>query len=118
MDFHEVFEEGVEDLKEKFDIAIYVANIETASNQTTVRINWIQLMAANAPWFMASIPTIFISTANPYHLFDVPYLSTYINGYTGNPETVEAIIRKIIGQEIFEGMSPIDPFCGDFVAKN
>ncbi|MDG4982396.1 glycoside hydrolase family 3 protein [Lactococcus lactis] len=118
MDFHEVFEEGVEDLKEKFDIAIYVANIETASNQTTVRINWIQLMAANAPWFMASIPTIFISTANPYHLFDVPYLSTYINGYTSNPETVEAIIRKIIGQEIFEGISPIDPFCGDFVAKN
>ncbi|HFU4518760.1 TPA: glycoside hydrolase family 3 protein [Streptococcus suis] len=117
MDFHEIFQEGIEDLESKFDLAFYVANIETASNQTTTRLNWIQLMAANAPWFAKSIPTIFVSTANPYHLYDVPFLSTFINAYTGNPETVNAVLKKISGQEVFEGISPIDPFCGDFVAK-
>ena len=117
MDFHEMFEEGVEDLENKFDLAFYVANIETASNQTTTRLNWIQLMAANSPWFAAAIPTIFVSTANPYHLFDVPYMSTFINTYTGNPASVEAVLRKVSGQEEFEGMSPVNPFCGDFVAK-
>ncbi|MGT2683003.1 glycoside hydrolase family 3 protein [Streptococcus porci] len=117
MDFHEMFEEGVEDLKQKFDLAFYVANVETASNQTTTRLNWIQLMAANAPWFASSLPTVFVSTANPYHLFDVPYLSTFINAYTGTPETVTAVLHKIVGQEDFEGVSPIDPFCGDFLAK-
>lgn len=54
-------------MKEKFDLALYIANIETASNQTTTRLDWIHLMAADAPWFMKAIPTIFISTANPYH---------------------------------------------------
>ncbi|WP_161980297.1 glycoside hydrolase family 3 protein [Streptococcus sp. S784/96/1] len=117
MDFHEMFEEGVEDLKEKCDLAFYVANVETASNQTTTRLNWIQLMAANAPWFASSLPTVFVSTANPYHLFDVPYLSTFINAYTGTPETVKAVLRKIVGHEAFEGINPVDPFCGDFVAK-
>ncbi len=117
MDFHEMFEEGIADLKEKFDLAFYVANIETASNQTTTRLNWIQLMAANAPWFAPSIPTVFVSTANPYHLFDIPYISTFINAYTGNPATVESVLRKLVGQEAFEGISPVNPFCGDFVAK-
>ncbi|HFI0700932.1 TPA: glycoside hydrolase family 3 protein [Streptococcus suis] len=117
MDFHEIFQEGIEDLESKFDLAFYVANIETASNQTTTRLNWIQLMAANAPWFAKSIPTVFVSTANPYHLYDVPFLSTFINAYTGNPETVSAVLKKISGQEVFEGISPVDPFCGDFVAK-
>lgn len=117
MDFHEMFEEGTADLQDKFDLAFYVANVETASNQTTTRLNWIQLMAANAPWFAPSIPTVFVSTANPYHLFDVPYLSTFINAYTGNPASVEAVLRKVSGQEAFEGISPVDPFCGDFVTK-
>lgn len=116
MDLHETFEEGVTDLKEKFDLAFYVANIETASNQTTTRLDWIHLMAANAPWFAQALPTVFVSTANPYHLFDVPYISTYINAYTGNKATVQAVIRKMMGRESFEGISPIDPTCGDFNA--
>ena len=114
LDFHEVFEEGVQDLKAKFDLALYVANVETASNQTTTRLDWIHLMAADAPWFMKSIPTIFVSTANPYHLFDIPNVSTFINAYTGNQATLEATVRKLTGQESFEGISPVDPFCGHF----
>ena len=117
LDFHEIFEEGIAEMKEKFDLALYIANIETASNQTTTRLDWIHLMAADAPWFMKAIPTIFISTANPYHLFDIPAVSTYINTYTGNKESIEAVLRKMTGKEPFEGISPIDPFCGDFTTK-
>lgn len=117
LDFHEIFEEGVADLEAKFDLALYVANIETASNQTTTRLDWIHLMAADAPWFLRAIPTVFVSTANPYHLFDLPSVSTFINAYTGNPASIAATIRKMTGQEAFEGISPIDPFCGEITAK-
>lgn len=117
LDFHEVFEEGVEDLQQKFDLALYVANVETASNQTTTRLDWIHLMAADAPWFMKSIPTIFVSTANPYHLFDIPNVSTFINAYTGNDASIDAVLRKISGQEDFEGINPVDPFVGDFTTR-
>lgn len=74
-------------------------------------------MAADAPWFMKSVPTIFVSTANPYHLFDIPAVSTYINTYTGNKASIDAVIRKMTGTEAFEGISPVDPFCGDFSTK-
>lgn len=117
LDFHETFEEGVDDLKAKFDLALYIANVETASNQTTTRIDWVHLMAADAPWFMKSIPTIFVSMANPYHLYDIPMVSTYINAYTGNRASIDAVMRKLTGQEDFEGHNPVDPFCGDFTTK-
>ncbi|WEV44308.1 glycoside hydrolase family 3 protein [Lactobacillus sp. ESL0684] len=117
LDFYEVFEGGLQYEKEQFDLALYVANIETASNQTTTRIDWLHLMAADAPWFMRSIPTIFVSTCNPYHLFDVPTVSTYINAYTGNEATIDATLRKMAGQEEFLGQSPVDPFCGHFETK-
>ncbi|MCR3759514.1 glycoside hydrolase family 3 protein [Clostridium felsineum] len=111
LDFREVFEGGIEELKAKYDLALYVANIETASNQTTVRIDWIHLMAANAPWFVRDIPTMFISTANPYHLLDVPMIKTFINAYSSSEYVLDAVIEKITGKSEFKGISPVDPFC-------
>ncbi|URZ04198.1 glycoside hydrolase family 3 protein [Clostridium felsineum] len=111
LDFREVFEGGIEELKAKYDLALYVANIETASNQTTVRIDWIHLMAANAPWFVRDIPTMFISMANPYHLLDVPMIKTFINAYSSSEYVLDAVIEKITGKSEFKGISPVDPFC-------
>lgn len=111
LDFREVFEGGIEELKAKYDLVIYVANIETASNQTTVRVDWIHLMAANAPWFVKDIPTMFISLANPYHLLDVPMIKTFINAYSSSEYVIDAVIEKITGKSEFKGVSPVDPFC-------
>jgi beta-N-acetylhexosaminidase len=111
VNFQELFM-SVNDFKEKYDLIIYVANLETASNQTTVRINWQQPLNANAPWFVKDIPTLFISVANPYHLQDVPMVKTYINAYSSNEFVIEAIVDKILGKSEFKGKSPVDPFCG------
>ncbi len=117
LDFQEIFEGGVKDIKEKFDLAIYVASIDTASNQSVRRIDWLHLMAADAPWFVCDVPTIFVSLANPYHLVDVPMVKTFINAYTPNSETVEAVVEKLVGRSEFKGKNPIDPFCGIWGAK-
>ncbi|MBE5910133.1 glycoside hydrolase family 3 protein [Pseudobutyrivibrio sp.] len=110
-DFYEMFESGVGYAKEKFDLAIYVACIDTASNQAVRRIDWLHLMAADAPWFVEEIPTMFISLANPYHLVDAPMVKTFINAYTPTKEVCEAVIEKIMGRSDFKGQNPIDPFC-------
>ena len=112
LNFHEIFEEGVDNLKAKVDLVIYVANYDTASNQTTRRIDWIRMMAADAPWFVQDIPTLFVSLANPYHLFDAPMIKTYINGYSANDTVNEILVGKLIGKSEFQGKSPVDPFCG------
>ena len=117
LDFREIFEGGVSDIKSKCDLALYVANVETASNQTTVRLDWIHLMAANGPWFVKEIPTMFISLANPYHLLDVPMIKTFINAYSASEYVIDAVIEKITGKSEFKGKSPVDPFCNVWGAK-
>ena len=117
LDFYEIFESGIQQMEEKFDLALYVANIENASNQTTTRLDWITLMAANAPWYLRDIPTVFASVANPYHLFDIPSVPTFINAYTANEATIQALVNKLTGISEFKGTSPIDPFVGCFDTK-
>lgn len=112
LNFYEIFESGVEYIKNKCDLVIYLAQFDTASNYTVRRIEWIKLMAADAPWFVNEVPTIFISMANPYHLLDVPMAKTYINCYSNNDATLEALVHKLVGEEAFEGISPVDAFCG------
>lgn len=107
----------VSEIREKYDLVFYFANIKTASNQTTVRINWLPPMGLDAPWFTREIPTIFISVANPYHLQDVPMIKTYINAYTANEFNPKVIVEKLIGKSKFKGKNPIDPFCGYWDAK-
>jgi len=117
LDFYEIFESGVKQMEEKFNLALYVANIENASNQTTTRLDWITLMAANAPWYLRDIPTVFASVANPYHLFDIPSVPTFINAYTANEATIQALVNKLTGVSEFKGTTPIDPFVGCFDTK-
>lgn len=105
---------GVEDFKAKYDLVIYIGNIENASNKTVARINWHTLFGAgnNLPWFATELPVLFISVGNPYHLFDVPMIKTYINGYCHTPYVIDAVVEKIMGRSEFKGVSPVDAFCG------
>lgn len=108
----EIFESGIADIKEKFDLSIVVANVANASNHTTRRLDWVTLMAADEPWYVKDIPTMFVSFANPYHLVDVPFISTFVNCYSSSGYCVEAFVDKLTGKSEFKGKSPVNPFCG------
>ena len=109
---YEGLQEAFESVKEKYDAIIYLANLETKSNQTTVRIEWTNPMGVNGPIYINSIPTIFISLANPYHLLDVPRVKTYINTYGMNDYTLTCLVDKLLGRDTFRGKDPVDSFCG------
>ncbi|MBQ1303943.1 MAG: hypothetical protein IIY51_03495 [Erysipelotrichaceae bacterium] len=106
--------DSVMQFREKYDLVIYIGNIENASNRTTNRINWYALfgLGNNIPWFVKEVPTMFISLQNPYHLLDVPMVSTYINCYSNHDAMIRTVVRKINGSGEFTGKSPVDPFCG------
>lgn len=106
---------SIEFMKKRQDLYVYIANIENASNNTTARLNWNVLYGRgdDIPWFSAEIPTLFISTSNPYHLFDVPTMKTFINGYHTDEHYNKAIMDKLVGRGKFEGKNPVDPFCGN-----
>lgn len=106
-----------DELKEKYDLLLYAANMVTKSNQTVVRIEWAQPMGANCPIYMNVIPTVFVSFANPYHLIDAPRVKTYINAYKFKAENVQAVIDKMLGRSEFKGIDPVDSFCGMWDTK-
>lgn len=95
-----------------YDVIVYFACVSTKSNQTTVRIEWSEPLGANCPHYLTSIPTVFISVENPYHLQDVPRVRTYINAYSAHQEVLDEVLEKIMGRSEFKGESPCDPFCG------
>jgi beta-N-acetylhexosaminidase len=96
----------------QYDLILYLVRLTTKSNQTVVRIEWAQPMGANVPIYMTSVPTIFISVANPYHLLDAPRVRTYINAYHYTDVVLQALVDKLVGRSEFKGTSPVDAFCG------
>ena len=111
--------ETVEEFRAKYDLVIYIGNVENASNKTTARLNFHTLFGAgnNIPWFVEVVPTMFISLQIPYHLLDVPMIKTYINCYSNHDAMIDAVVEKILGRSPFTGKNPVDPFCGkDYLA--
>lgn len=108
----EGFIEPTTEMTDRYDLIIYLAILATKSNQTVVRIEWQQPMGRNAPAFVNAIPTIFVSTENPYHLVDVPRIKTFINTYNSSDEVMDCVVEKLTGKSEFRGKNPIDPFCG------
>ena len=106
--------ETVEEFRAKYDLVIYIGNVENASNKTTARLNWHAPYGAgnNIPWFVEIVPTVFISLQNPYHLLDVPMIKTYINAYSNHDGMIDTVVEKLLGRSPFTGVSPVDPFCG------
>lgn len=102
---------------EKYDAAVYVLSEGTSSNQTTVRLTWNLPLANDAPWFVNDIPTIAVSFANPYHLRDIPEITTYVNAYTTSEYTVRAVVNKLLGRSAFTGVNPVDTSCGYYELK-
>jgi len=110
-------ETSIAEFRKETDLIIYLANMKVGSNQTTIRITWDDFLGEDSPKYVCDIPTLFISLSNPYHLVDVPMVRTYINAYTCNKTTVEAVLEKIMGRSVFQGISPVDPFGGLWDAR-
>ena len=106
---------SIADMKKDYDLYVYITNMENASNNTTLRLNWNVAfgLGDDAPWLVSEIPVMMISTAYPYHLFDAPMVETYINAYSTAPDFCQAVMEKIMGRSEFKGVSPVDPFCGN-----
>lgn len=102
---------GVGGLK-KDRLTLYFANEETASNRTTVRLDWNPKHAMDTPRHVHEEPSVFVSLYNPYHLQDVPAVKVYVNAYTPTKINVTNVIKKLVGESEFKGISPVDAFCG------
>ena len=64
------------------------------------------------PFANPDVPAIFISWANPYHLYEFACMDPYLNTYGGCPGTQKACARALLGEIPILGKSPVaqEPF--------
>ncbi len=103
---------SVKELKERFDLILYVANMVTGGNRCTNRLFYAPRICGESPQHVMDIPTMFVSMGDPFHFVDVPMIRTFINCYDLSDATVDMLMEKITGRSPFKGVSPVDPFCG------
>jgi beta-N-acetylhexosaminidase len=97
------------------DLLIYVFAAESSLTLSRIFLDWRTeqpSMRQTMTRYWHDIPTIMVSFGHPYYLFDAPRVKTYINAYSTIEDAQEAVVNKMMGNEPFEGVSPVDAFCG------
>lgn len=116
--FHTVLqEEANAAYTDKYDAAIVFANVAGFAQEATVRIHWSAPMAAEIPWYVHEVPTVFVSLSLPNHLIDVPMVKTLIHAYAPSREMIRATVEKIQGKSPFQGTFNENVFCDTFATR-
>lgn len=78
-----------------------------------MRIRWSTPMAAEIPWYVTEVPTVFVSLFQPNHLVDVPMVKTLVHAHAPSREAIHAAVEKITGASAFTGTFNENVWCGD-----
>ncbi|MGY4858214.1 glycoside hydrolase family 3 protein [Cryobacterium sp. AP23] len=110
--FHTVMsEEANGSYTDKYDAAIMFANVAGFAQEASVRIKWSTPMAAEIPWYVTEVPTVFVSLNQPNHLIDVPMVKTMVHAHNPSREAIHAAVQKIIGASEFQGTHNDNVWC-------
>ncbi|TFD94790.1 glycosyl hydrolase [Cryobacterium lactosi] len=110
--FHTVMsEEANGSYTDKYDAAIVFANVAGFAQEASVRIRWSTPMAAEIPWYVTEVPTVFVSLNQPNHLIDVPMVKTVVHAHNPSREAIHAAVQKIIGASEFQGTFNQNVWC-------
>ncbi|WP_427134327.1 hypothetical protein [Pseudarthrobacter sp. S9] len=109
-----ISEEATGDYADKYDAAFVFANVKGFAQEAAIRIKWSTPMAAEIPWYVTEVPTVFVSLNQPNHLIDVPMVKTAIHAHAGTPEAIRATIEQIQGKSESQGTFNENVFCDSF----
>lgn len=74
----------------------------------TMRINWDNIMVF---WRGVAVDhpcVIFTSFGDPYKLYELPFLRTYVNAYSAAAESMSAFVKVLLGEKPAVGKSPVE----------
>ncbi|TAG00337.1 MAG: glycoside hydrolase family 3 protein [Betaproteobacteria bacterium] len=106
--------------REDTDLVLYLLAQESEYTVGHINIDWKKLhggILQGMTRYWNNVPTVMVSFGHMYYLYDAPFCPTYINAYTWLPDVQLAVVRKLMGEEPFEGVSPVDAFCGQEAAR-
>ncbi len=116
----EVYTPGQPFEPKEFDLVLYLLAEETLLTRGRIFLDWLRLLgdfrfAMKRPWH--DVPTALVSFGFPYYLYDAPRMPAVINAYATSDEMQAAVLAAMVGDAPFAGTNPVDPFCGQEIAK-
>jgi beta-N-acetylhexosaminidase len=102
----------IADFVAKQDLVLTLSEVN-GTGQTAERVSWAMSKGGGEiPWYVHELPVVVASVGHPFLLADVPQAQTYINAYDAKNDTLDALVEKLCGESEFEGVDPVDAFCG------
>nr|AIF34069.1 glycoside hydrolase family 3 [uncultured bacterium] len=101
--------------RDNADLVLYLLGQESFLGQTRIALDWTALhgeFPACMHRFWHELPCVLVSLGHPYYLYEAPRMPCVINAYTGLAPVQQAVLRKLLGEEAFTGVNPVDPACG------
>ena len=110
-----MYDPGQHPTREDTDLVLYLVGQEATPAAYHIFLDLPKLHGGHRKGmtqYWRELPTALISFGQPYYLFDAPTCRAAINAYNGLDEAQVEVVRRMVGEAPFTGVSPVDPFCG------
>ena len=101
--------------RQNADLVLYLLAQESLLTKGNIVMDWNALHGGfpnSMHRYWHELPCLLVSFGHPYYLYDAPRMPCLINAYTAVPPMQEAVLRKLLGEEPFSGISPVNANCG------
>ena len=96
-------------IKDNYDCILINCRMEPANYLGgTMRINWDNIMPFWRGVAVDHPRVIFTSFGDPYKLYELPFLRTYVNAYGAAKESLKAFVKVLLGEKEAVGKSPVE----------
>jgi hypothetical protein len=98
----------VDSVVDGYDAVIIGCDIHPSKcSGSSLATDWNNIMAFWRGYALRGRRVVFISLGDPYKLYDLPFLRTYVNAYSAADTSVNAAVKAIFGKIPFAGKSPV-----------
>ena len=74
----------------------------------SLRFGWDEVFAFWRGYIFKHPKVIFTSFADPYKLYELPFLKTYVNTFSATEESQKAFVRVLLGEIEARGKNPVE----------
>ncbi len=102
---------AIEKVYNENNIAAVLVNCSVAQIDSiggSIRIGWDEIVTFWRGYIFRHPKVIFTSFADPYKLYEVPFMRTYVNTFSFTEESQRAFVRVILGEIEAKGKNPIE----------
>lgn len=99
---------AIDEVINTVDAAFLLINVDSINSPgNSMRLGWSNMMSMWRAYLFKNKNVACISFGDPYKLYELPFLKTYVNAYSPDSASMRAAIRACLGEIGFEGKSPV-----------